>query len=60
MATAAPNATYPVITGTATTAPASCETSRKPFACNVIRVHGGLRTLSWGEGPLPRRPSAGQ
>src|SRR5882724_4364122 len=29
------------------------------LACNIIRVHGGLRTLSWSEGHLPRRPIAG-
>jgi len=40
MATAAPNATYPVITGTATTAPASREISRKPSLATSFAFMG--------------------
>src|SRR5947199_8937525 len=30
------------------------------FTTNITHGHGGLRTLSWSEGHLPRRPIAGQ
>src|SRR5437773_1305663 len=46
MATAAPNATYPVITGTATTAPASREISRKPsLATSYAFMGASVRCL---------------
>src|SRR5438874_13179724 len=58
MATAAPNATYPVITGAATTAPASREISRKPspatsFAFMGASVHclGARATYHEGQSP---------
>src|SRR2546426_2427876 len=58
MATAAPNATYAVITGTATTAPASREISRKPslatsFAFMGASVHCLGRGSPYHEGQSP-------
>src|SRR6266404_2788338 len=58
MVTAAPNATYPVITGTATTAPASREISRKPslatsFAFMGASVHRPGARVPYHEGQSP-------
>src|SRR6266566_7025170 len=59
MATAAPNATYPVITGTATTAPASREISRKPSLATSFAFMGasvrclGARVPYHEEGQSP-------
>src|SRR5438552_6736322 len=60
MATAAPNATYPVITGTATTAPASRETRRKPspatsFAFMGASVHCLGARATYHEGQSANR-----
>src|SRR2546426_1090773 len=63
MATAAPNATYPVIIGTATTVPASREISRKPspatsFAFMGASVHclGARATYHEGKSPGKEGP----
>src|SRR2546422_3665400 len=58
MVTAAPNATYPVITGTATTAPASREISRKPSLATSFAFMGASVHRPAARVPLPRRPPA--
>src|SRR5207245_10895565 len=60
MTTAAPNATYPVITGTATTAPASREISRKPSLATSFAFMGASVHRLGARVPVPRRPIARQ